>query len=150
MDTPQAPERFRYHADGTKPPGGAIFVFGSNLAGRHGKGAALAARLEYGARYGQGIGRQGQSYAIPTKGHQLEVLPLEVVRTHVEEFLQYARAHPDLSFFVTRVGCGLAKNDNPRVAPLFSAAPKNCSFADEWRPHLEPAPAAAPRRMRPL
>lgn len=88
-----------------KPP---IFVFGSNLAGRHGKGAALCARNEHGAQYGVGFGRTGNAYAIPTKDRQLRVLPLSVIAAYVADFLDYAQAHPDLAFQVTKIGCGLA------------------------------------------
>lgn len=147
--TPDMDSSFNFHPDGSQAPPGAIFVFGSNLAGRHGKGAAFAAKQFYGAVYGRGEGPQGRSYAIPTKGHRLEVLPLDQIHAHVDAFLQYARAHPQLHFFVTRVGCGLARNDNAVVAPLFSSAPKNCSFAEDWRPFLEPQPAPSLRRRRP-
>jgi hypothetical protein len=149
MTDPTNKAGYSFHVDGTSPPQGSIFVFGSNLAGRHGKGAAYAAKQFYGAIYGRGNGPQGRAYAIPTKGHSLEVLPLQQVSEHVDEFLRYAQAHPELHFFVTRVGCGLAKNDNAVVAPLFSSAPKNCSFAEDWRPFLEPDSAPSPRRRRP-
>jgi hypothetical protein len=148
MDVRQSQERFLSHLDGSSPPLGAIFVFGSNLDGRHGKGAALAAFRKYGAHYGQGEGPQGFSYAIPTKGRKIEgrplpILPLEIVRLHVEGFLDYARAHPGRLFFVTRIGCGLAKNEDAAVARLFAAAPSNCSFAQEWLPLLEADSRAA-------
>ena len=103
-----------------------IFVFGSNLAGRHGKGAALAARQLHGAIYGQGIGMQGNSYAIPTKGQHLEILPLNVIKQHVDTFITYATEHPELTFQVTKIGCGLAGYNESQIAPLFSKAPKNC------------------------
>lgn len=67
-----------------------IFVFGSNLAGRHGKGAALFARRNHGAIYGQGVGRQGNSYAIPTKDAKLRTLPLVTIHEHVGDFIVYA------------------------------------------------------------
>ncbi len=76
-----------------------IFVFGSNLAGRHGKGAALFARQKHGAVYGQGVGLQGHSYAIPTKDEQLRTLPLEAIREHVEEFKRFAAEHRELVVF---------------------------------------------------
>ena len=75
-----------------------IFVFGSNLAGRHGAGAARFAVLHHGAIYGQGIGLQGQSYGIPTKDWQVETLPLVDVAQHVEAFKYLARTRPDLTF----------------------------------------------------
>lgn len=85
-----------------------IFVFGSNLAGRHGKGAALYARQHFGAIYGQGVGRQGQCYAIPTKDSRIKTLPLTVIKVYVDEFLDYAEQHKDLEFLLTPIGTGLA------------------------------------------
>lgn len=79
-----------FHTDGSLPlTDREIFVFGSNLAGRHGKGSALVARRSYGAIYGKGVGLFGRSYAIPTKGHQLEVLPLVQINKSVEVFKQF-------------------------------------------------------------
>lgn len=109
-----------------------IFVFGSNLAGRHGKGAALEARLKHGAVYGQGEFRQGNSYAIPTKDTQLRTLPLDVIAVRVREFLNYARACPELTFNVTRIGCGLAGYTDSQIAPMFKGAPINCNLPEGW------------------
>jgi len=103
-----------------------IFVFGSNLAGRHGKGAALHARLKHGARYGQGEGLQGASYAIPTKGFSLETLPLSIIREKVAAFVDFARLHPEMVFQVTPIGCGLAGYAAADIAPMFRDAPGNC------------------------
>lgn len=110
----------------------AVFVFGSNLAGRHGKGAALDARLKHGAQLGVGEGRTGDAYAIPTKDAQLRTRPLEGVRASVETFKSYARANPDLAFQVTRVGCGLAGFTDDQIGPMFSNAPENCTLPGEW------------------
>ena len=110
-----------------------IFVFGSNLAGRHGKGAALTARLYHGARYGQGVGRQGNSYAIPTKDKNLVSLSLHTIESYVREFKEYARQHPELTFFVTRVGCGLAGYTDEMIAPMFKNSPSNCELPITWR-----------------
>ncbi len=110
-----------------------IFVFGSNLAGRHGKGAALFARQNHGAVYGQGEGPQGNSYAIPTKGEQLQVLPLEVITLYVDEFIAYAGRHPQKTFNVTRIGCGLAGYTDAQIAPMFKGAPINCNLPEGWR-----------------
>lgn len=96
-----------------------IFVFGSNEAGRHGKGAALAARTHYGARYGQGSGLRGNSYAIPTKDKHLNTLPLNYIEPHVQVFCQFAKDNPGLNFFVTRIGCGLAGYKEKDIRPLF-------------------------------
>ncbi len=105
-----------------------IFVFGSNLAGRHGKGAALTAVKDYGAIYGHGEGPQGWAYAIPTKDWDLKTLPLGDIQTYVERFLSYAREHPELQFKVTRIGCGLAGYSDQQIAPFFRGAPANVHF----------------------
>lgn len=115
-----------------------IFVFGSNTAGRHGLGAALFAREHHGAIYGQGAGLQGNSYAIPTKNHDLKTLPLEVVQRYVSVFLEFARQHPELEFNVTRVGCGLAGYKDKDVGPLFRGAPENCILPEGWGEAADP------------
>ena len=99
-----------------------IFVFGSNLAGRHGKGAALAARRQHGATYGQGVGLQGNSYAIPPKDENLSTLPIHVIRGYVNDFVMFAAANQHLTFQVTPVGCGLAGYKPNQIAPLFRGA----------------------------
>lgn len=109
-----------------------IFVFGSNLQGRHGKGAALFALNNRDAVYGQGEGRQGDSYAIPTKRTPRESLSLDEVAISVERFLKYARANPELEFEVTAIGCGLAGFTKDQIAPLFSSCPDNCLLPIEF------------------
>jgi hypothetical protein len=113
--------------------GGNIFVFGSNEAGRHGKGAALTALRHWGAKHGQGFGRAGNSFAIPTKDARLRPLPLEAIRRYVADFIDYAKGHQELSFLVTRVGCGLAGYSDDDIKPMFVDAPRNCRLPDEWR-----------------
>lgn len=135
----------RFHEDGQKPDAHEVFVFGSNLAGRHGAGAAAAAVRHYGAVYGIGEGLQGRSYGIATKDRAIRTLPIEVVRANVDVFLDFARSREDLQFFVTRVGCGLAGYTDDEIAPLFAGAPENCSFAKSWQPYLESPPRAAPK-----
>jgi len=115
-----------------------VFVFGSNLAGRHGKGAALWARQHRGAIYGQGIGLQGNSYAIPTKDANLRTLPLQVIARHVTGFLRIARAYPEKRFQLTPIGCGLAGYKRSDIEPMFYGAPSNVIWPDEW-----PAPGEA-------
>lgn len=110
-----------------------IFVFGSNLAGRHGKGAALTAFKQYGAIYGQGIGLQGSSYAIPTKDEQIKTLPLNKIRRYVEQFIKFARLNPEMTFKVTAIGTGLAGYDEKDIAPMFKDAPLNCILPVGWR-----------------
>lgn len=109
-----------------------IFVFGSNLAGRHGRGAALYARNHHGAIYGQGVGRQGDSYAIPTKDKFLHSLPLDEIYQHIADFLTYAREHPDLTFKVTPIGCGLAGFNPWEIAPGFKDSPENVALPAEF------------------
>lgn len=94
-----------------------VFVFGSNLAGHHGGGAARIALERFGAKYGQGVGLQGQSYAIPTMQGGVET-----IRPYVDEFISFAQSHPELTFFVTRVGCGIAGFSDSEIAPLFADA----------------------------
>lgn len=110
-----------------------IFVFGSNLAGRHGKGAALYARQHHGAVYGQGIGRQGNSYAIPTKDGELNTLPLRDIRGYVNAFISYACRNSDLQFRLTPIGCGLAGYNPADIAPMFAHAPANVIIPDEFK-----------------
>lgn len=113
-----------------------IFVFGSNLAGRHGAGAALYAAVNHGAVRGVGEGRTGNSYAIPTKDEHLRTRGLEAIGKSVQAFLRYAREHPELVFDVTRIGCGLAGYQDQDIAPMFCGAPINCRLPEEWRPYV--------------
>jgi hypothetical protein len=103
----------------------AVFVFGSNLAGRHGKGAALDALKQHGAIMGRGWGRQGNSYAIPTKDFMVKKLPLPMIEYFVKVFIQHARDNPNDRFNVTAIGCGLAGYKPPQIAPFFDYAPPN-------------------------
>jgi hypothetical protein len=110
-----------------------IFVFGSNLAGIHGKGSALAARKSYGAELGVGEGRTGNSYAIPTKDKQLKVLSLKAISESVNKFKDYAEKHQDLRFVVVKVGCGLAGYSENNIKPMFTDSPANCELPKGWR-----------------
>lgn len=110
-----------------------IFVFGSNKAGRHGKGAALYALRYHGAIYGQGVGMQGNSFAIPTKDAELRVLRLKEIQFYVALFLKYASLHPEMDFNVTKIGCGLAGYQEHEIAPMFKNAPFNCNLPEGWR-----------------
>ena len=125
----------KFHADGTLPQNGEVWVFGSNLAGVHGAGAAKVALERFGAEYGFGIGRVNDTYAIPKKGIALEVLSIDQITPHIRVFLDYARTSKR-QFFVTRIGCGLAGYADADIAPLFKGAPANCSFANEWKEFL--------------
>lgn len=109
-----------------------VFVFGSNLAGNHAGGAARVARERFGAIMGQGVGMQGQSYAIPTMQGGVET-----IKPYVDDFIELAREWDQTIFYVTRIGCGIAGFKDSEIAPLFSEAldlynvrlPK--SFVDE-------------------
>ena len=94
-----------------------VFVFGSNLAGMHGGGAAYAAFKKFGAIWGRGVGLQGQSYAIPTMQGGVKT-----IKPYVDEFIDFARSRPDLFFYVTRIGCGIAGFADAEIAPLFATA----------------------------
>ena len=92
-----------------------IFVFGSNLAGRHAGGAARIATDKFGAEWGVGVGRTGQTYAIPTMQGGVDT-----IRPYVDDFIEYATQHPELNFLVTRIGCGIAGFRDVDIAPLFA------------------------------
>ena len=94
-----------------------IFVFGSNLAGMHGGGAAQVAFQKFGAVMGCGVGLRGQSYAIPTMQGGVET-----IKPYVDEFIAFAKSRPDLFFYVTRIGCGIAGFRDKEIAPLFKDA----------------------------
>ena len=106
-----------------------IFVFGSNLAGMHGGGAARIARLHFGAVMGKGVGLQGQSYAIPTMQGGVET-----IRPYVNDFLDFAKHHPEMQFLVTPIGCGIAGFEAEDIAPLFEEAKemKNISLPESF------------------
>lgn len=105
-----------------------VFVFGSNLAGIHGAGSAKEAHLKWGAKWGEGIGRTGSSYAIPTKDERLGVLPLGRIADHVQVFIDYATAHPEIQFQVVAIGCGLAGFQPYQIAPFFRDVPENVTL----------------------
>ena len=98
---------------------GHIFVFGSNLSGRHGKGAAKTA-LGWGAKWGQAAGLQGRTYGIPTKDASIRrTLTVTEIEPFVDEFIEFAKNNPDMIFLVTEIGCGLAGHKQKDIAPLF-------------------------------
>lgn len=111
-----------------------VFVFGSNTQGRHGKGAALEARQNWGAIYGQAEGRQGNSYAIITKELRAGYpkVSLTDVMNGVERFLDYAANHPEDRFLVTAIGCGLAGFSTEVIGPLFDDRPNNVVLPKEF------------------
>lgn len=96
---------------------GEIFVFGSNLAGAHGGGAAAMAHRSFGAQWGVGVGMTGQTYAIPTMHGGVEE-----IKPYVDQFIEYAKTNPQMRFLVTRIGCGIAGFTVAQMAPLFREA----------------------------
>lgn len=107
-----------------------VFVFGSNLAGMHGGGAARIAFEQFGAEWGVGVGPTGQCYAIPTMQGGVET-----IRPYVDDFIRYAEQHPERTFLVTRIGCGIAGFTDEQIAPLFTAARnlQNVALPEGWR-----------------
>ena len=93
-----------------------VFVFGSNLGGMHGGGAARTAYENFGAVWGEGVGHFGKTYAIPTMHGGIEA-----IKPYVDQFIAYAAEHPELTFYVTRIGCGIAGFRDEEIAPLFKA-----------------------------
>ena len=108
---------------------GEVFVFGSNKEGMHGGGAARIAYKEFGAIWGEGVGMTGRCYAIPTMDGSLDI-----IRKHVDDFTEYAAAHPELTCLVTRIGCGIAGWRDSEIAPLFGKASElgNVTLPEEF------------------
>lgn len=111
MEKRYTPERI------TELNANGVFVFGSNSRGFHAAGAARIAMEEFGAVWGQGVGLQGQSYAIPTMQGGVRT-----IQPYVDDFIGFAKAHPELTFYVTRIGCGIAGFRDDEIAPLFADA----------------------------
>jgi len=112
----------------------SYFVFGSNLKGVHGAGAAKQARMDFGAQLGKGIGYTGRCFAIPTKDKKLKPLELYTIASYIEDFVEETKQLKN-HFYVTPVGCGLAGFKNEQIAPLFKGC-VNCYFPDTWKPWL--------------
>ncbi len=110
-----------------------IFVFGSNIAGIHGGGAAWYASKKLGAVMGVGEGLTGQTYALPTCYNPGEPVTYSELMVYVQNFLDFATSRPDLHFFVSAVGCGIAGFTEAEVGPLFKDAPSNCDLPPGWR-----------------
>ena len=117
--------------------GESVFVFGSNLVGRHGAGAAKFAVQNCGACYGVGYGLRGNSFALPTKDEHIRTLQLDTIRTYVDHFLSSFAKDSHLTFFVTAIGTGLAGYSHEEIAPMFKDAPDNCVLPFEWKDFVE-------------
>ena len=113
-----------------------IFVFGSNESGVHGAGAALLARQKFGAVAGVGFGKQGQSFAIPTKDWRIRTLDLPAIKHYVSRFLEFATHKPAFEFLVTKLGCGLAGYRVSDIAPFFAWHPENVILPEEFHQHI--------------
>ena len=115
-----------------------VFVFGSNFAGRHGKGAAKIAAQKFGARYGQGTGLMGQSYGIATKSANLRTLSLEEIEKQVDTFLRFAEQHKELEFLVTKFGTGLSHYKISDIAKMFTGyvLPDNITLPKEFYEYI--------------
>ena len=111
---------------------GQVFVFGSNLFGIHAGGTAKLALNKFGAKWGQGVGLQGKSYAIPTKDHKMDALPLRYIKFYVNELLQFAKDNSLKTFLVTKIGCGLAGYTIKDIAPMFISYPSNVVVPQEF------------------
>lgn len=112
-----------------------VFVFGSNLLGLHGGGAARYAYDKLGAKWGKGEGLMGNCYALPTCYRPGEPVTLLELAVYIDNFINFARVYPELQFFVSKVGCGLAGIDENIVAEIFHDldAPDNCDLPPSWR-----------------
>lgn len=128
----------------SKLPSGFLFVFGSNRAGIHGAGSAKAAVTYFGARYGQGEGLQGRSYALPTKylaeHRKLKTLSLEEIEKHLETFIAFASKHTEMKFYLSAFGTMLAGYSTPEIAGLFCGKygewAERCVFPLDWLEYL--------------
>ena len=109
-----------------------LFVFGSNLSGIHGAGAARFAEQQRGAEMYVGEGQTGNCYALPTKDKDINTMPLDEIAKHTQKFIDYANAHPEITFHLTPVGCGLANLTPYQVALMFKDAPKNVVMPGEF------------------
>lgn len=103
-----------------------VFCFGSNLEGHHIGGAAHTALEKFGAVWGKGVGIQGQSYALPTMGG------IEQLKAYAKDFVEYAATHPDRTFYLTKVGCGIAGFSEDEVKPVFAYTPSNIVKPTGW------------------
>lgn len=132
--------KYMYHINGTipYPAKGWVFVFGSNLAGLHKLGAADVAYKLFEATMFNGAGYMGRSYAIPTKDRFIRTLNRRDIQKYINGFIEFTHSHPELNFWVTAVGCGLAKYHDRDIAPLFKGCNTNCSFPINWRKYMEP------------
>lgn len=131
--SPPAHMSHHTHPENMIPRGDWVWVFASDRAGRHAKGSAKIAKVNFGARYGDASGPTGRAYAIPTTARDASSLPVEEVISAVATFCQYAKDHPKIRFYVTRIRSdAMTSTDEAEVARAFAQAPQNCSLPSEW------------------
>jgi len=130
---------YQYHDETivTELPEDTVFVFGSDLAGRHDSGAARVAAQHFAAVKGVGRGWAGQSFAIPTLNEHMQQMPLSQIAHYVDDFKIYAKNHPKMKYFLTALGCGIAGYKVSEIAPLFKGIHSNVIFPESFRPFIE-------------
>lgn len=130
---------YQYHNESIVKtlPENTIFVFGSNMAGKHMGGAAKTAFQHFGALLGVGRGWSGQSFAIPTMNEHLQQMPLSQIQHYVEDFKIYTANHPKNTYFLTSIGCGVAGYKVEEIAPMFKGISPNVIFPESFRPFVE-------------
>lgn len=113
-----------------------IFVFASNLAGKHEYGAAKTAYEHFGAMMGSGRGWAGQSYAIPTQNEHFQAMPLHQIEHYIQDFKVYTQNHAKFTYFVTAIGCGKTGFEIKDIAPLFKGISNNVILPIRFKPFL--------------
>lgn len=113
-------------------PSNAYWAFGSNESGVHGSGTALTAKEKYGAIMGQGWGLQGKCFAIPTKDWDINTLDLDDIYHYVQRFIAFAKSRPKMTFYMTKIGCGLAGLKEEDIIPMFNNSPENVILPYGW------------------
>jgi hypothetical protein len=121
-----------------------VFVFGSDLGGRHSGGDALKALRHHGAVYGRGVGLQGRSYAIPVRDEHGKLMPVAVIARYVNAFLRFAAIHREMTFHISRIGCERGGYRDDEIAPLFAGAPPTCRLPRGWERFTRLRAAADP------
>lgn len=134
LNRPELYNSFYWLNDINVPHPDSYFVFGSNLKGVHGAGAAKQARMDFGAQLGVGVGYTGKSYAIPTKDHKILPLDLDTIGFYIRDFVEETKRLRN-HFYVTPVGCGLAGFKPDDIAPMFQGC-VNCYFPYTWKTFL--------------
>jgi hypothetical protein len=124
---------FKFHDENVIPTGDWIYVFSSNLAGKHAKGKARIARVNFRAEFGIAEGRTANAYAIPTHDKHLAALSIDSIKAAIEAFLHYANENKKLNFFVTRIGCEDSPFGDEQMGQLFANATENCSLPLCWK-----------------